>query len=113
METELFQGGGQIKREKDIYHHGPKHNPIICHLPDPPSFSLSTTFKGKNGNAQTKKYDAINELNSCQKSHQFDSKKNLCFSNMIWVDRIWHVDMDSKSGYGCNRRANMAPKKRN
>jgi hypothetical protein len=34
METELFQDGSQIKREKDIYHHGPKHIPIICHLPD-------------------------------------------------------------------------------
>jgi hypothetical protein len=45
METELFQDGGQIKREKDIYHHGPKHIQIICHLPDPPSFSLPTTFK--------------------------------------------------------------------
>jgi hypothetical protein len=46
METELFQDSGQIKREKYIYHHGPKHIPIICHLPDPPSFSLPTTFKG-------------------------------------------------------------------
>jgi hypothetical protein len=46
METELFQDGGQIKREKDVYHHGPKHIPIICHIPDPPSFSLPTTFKG-------------------------------------------------------------------
>jgi hypothetical protein len=44
MKTELFQDGGQIKREKVIYHHGPKHIPIICHLPDPPSFSLTTTF---------------------------------------------------------------------
>jgi hypothetical protein len=44
-ETELFQDGCQIKREKDIYHHGPKHILIICHLPDPPSFSLPTTFK--------------------------------------------------------------------
>jgi hypothetical protein len=43
-ETELFQDGGQIKREKDIHHHRPKHIPIICHLPDPPSFTLSTTF---------------------------------------------------------------------
>jgi hypothetical protein len=32
------------KKEKDIYHHGPKHIPIICHLPNPPSFSLPTTF---------------------------------------------------------------------
>ena len=28
-ETELFQDGGQIKRENIIYHHGPKHIPII------------------------------------------------------------------------------------
>jgi hypothetical protein len=40
-----LQNGGQIKREKNIYHHCPKHIPIICHLPDPPSFSLPTTFK--------------------------------------------------------------------
>jgi hypothetical protein len=45
METELFQDGGQIKREKDIYHHCPKHIPIICHLLDPPSFALPTAFK--------------------------------------------------------------------
>jgi hypothetical protein len=38
----LFQDGGQIKRKKDIYHHGPKPIPIICHLPDPPCFSLVT-----------------------------------------------------------------------
>jgi hypothetical protein len=44
MET-FFQDGGQIIREKDIYHHGPKHIPIICQFPDPPSFSLPTTFK--------------------------------------------------------------------
>jgi hypothetical protein len=46
-ESEIFQDGGQIKREKDMYHHGPKHIPIICHLPDPPSFSLPTTFNNK------------------------------------------------------------------
>jgi hypothetical protein len=46
METEFFQDGGQIKREKDICHHGPKHIPIICQFPDPPSFSLPTTFNG-------------------------------------------------------------------
>jgi hypothetical protein len=42
--NKLFQDGGQIKREKDIYHHGPKHILIICHLPNPPSFSIPTTF---------------------------------------------------------------------
>jgi hypothetical protein len=45
METELFHDGSQIKREKEIYHHNPKHILIICHLPEPPSFSLPTTFK--------------------------------------------------------------------
>jgi hypothetical protein len=44
METELFQDGGQIKKEKDIYHHGPKDIPFRSyatfdhyHLPDPTS----------------------------------------------------------------------------
>ncbi len=37
--------GGQIKREKDIYHHGPRLISIIFHLPDPPCFSLVTIFK--------------------------------------------------------------------
>ncbi len=37
-------GKGQIKREKDIYHQGPMPKPIICHLPDPPIYSLPTTF---------------------------------------------------------------------
>jgi hypothetical protein len=45
--TELFKDLRQIKREKDILYitHSPKHNPIICHLPDPPPFSLPTIFK--------------------------------------------------------------------
>jgi hypothetical protein len=34
-EIDLFQDEGQIKREKDIYHHGPRPICIICHLPDP------------------------------------------------------------------------------
>jgi hypothetical protein len=41
----LIQDGGQIKREKDIYYLGPRPIPIICHLPDPPSFALPTTFE--------------------------------------------------------------------
>ncbi len=43
-EREFFQDGSKIKREKDIYHHGPKPIPIICPLPEPPSFSLPITF---------------------------------------------------------------------
>ncbi len=38
-EIELIQDGAQIKREKDIYHHGPGPIPIICHIPEPPCFS--------------------------------------------------------------------------
>jgi hypothetical protein len=45
METDLIQDGGQVKRQTDIDHHGPKYILIICHLPDPPIFSLPTTFK--------------------------------------------------------------------
>jgi hypothetical protein len=48
-ETELFKDGGQNKRQKDIYVHCPKHIQIICHLPDPSSFSLPTTFNSKDG----------------------------------------------------------------
>jgi hypothetical protein len=29
----------------DIHHHGPRPISIICHLRDPPTFSLPTTFK--------------------------------------------------------------------
>ncbi len=45
METDLIQDGGQVKRQTDSDHHGPKYILIICHLPDPPTFSLPTTFK--------------------------------------------------------------------
>ncbi len=48
QEIELIQDGGQIKTQKDIYHYSPRPIPIICHLPDPPCFSLVTTFKEKN-----------------------------------------------------------------
>jgi hypothetical protein len=36
----------QILRQKGIWYNGPKHIPIICHLFDPPTFSLPTTFNG-------------------------------------------------------------------
>jgi hypothetical protein len=32
------------KREKDIYHRGSRPISIICHLPNPPYFSLVGTF---------------------------------------------------------------------
>jgi hypothetical protein len=35
----------QNLRQKDIYHNGPYHIQIICHLLDPLDFSLPTTFK--------------------------------------------------------------------
>jgi hypothetical protein len=41
---DLIQEGGQIKREKNIYHHGPRPIPIICHIPEPSCFSLATTI---------------------------------------------------------------------
>ncbi len=47
-EIELFQAGGQVKRGKDIYHHGPRPISITCHLPDPPCFSSVTTYKSAN-----------------------------------------------------------------
>jgi hypothetical protein len=34
----------KLKDKTDIDHHGPKYFLIICHLPDPPTFSLPTTF---------------------------------------------------------------------
>jgi hypothetical protein len=39
------EDGGQIKMEKDIYYHSPKHIPMICHIPGQPSFSILITFK--------------------------------------------------------------------
>ncbi len=54
METDLIQDGGQVKRQTDSDHHGPKYILIICHLPDPPTFSLPTTFKSD--------YDSIKDL---------------------------------------------------
>ncbi len=43
--TDLIKDGRQIKRQKDIDHHSPKYTLIICHLRDPPHFSLVPTFK--------------------------------------------------------------------
>ncbi len=44
QEIDLIQDYGKIKRQKDIHHHGPKHIPNLCHLRDPPHFSLVTNF---------------------------------------------------------------------
>jgi hypothetical protein len=43
--VDLLQDGGKIKKEKSIDHHRPRTFPKICHLPDPPTFSLVPTFK--------------------------------------------------------------------
>jgi hypothetical protein len=40
-----LEDGGQIKREKDIFHCSLRPISIICKLPNPPCFSLVTTFK--------------------------------------------------------------------
>jgi hypothetical protein len=41
----IFQDDGKIKGEKDIYHHGPKHIPIIRHLPESrPTFFFITHY---------------------------------------------------------------------
>jgi hypothetical protein len=42
--VELFQDGGQIKRGKGFYHHGPRPISIICYFPDTLCFSLVTSF---------------------------------------------------------------------
>ncbi len=43
---DFIRDGGKIKRQRDIYHHGPKPISIIFHDPHPSSFSLPvpTTF---------------------------------------------------------------------
>ncbi len=47
--------GGQIKRQKDIDHHSPKYTSIVCHLRDPPHFSLVPTFKVESFNIENLK----------------------------------------------------------
>jgi len=44
----------KLKDKTDIDHHGPKYILIICHLPDPPTFSLPTTFKHQSGRCETR-----------------------------------------------------------
>ncbi len=46
-ETEIhkIKGNNKIKREKNIDRRGQSHIGNVWHLPDPPSFSLPTTFK--------------------------------------------------------------------
>jgi hypothetical protein len=50
---ELIQDGGKIRRQKDIYHHGPRPIPFICHPLNPPLFSLVTTFKWRHSHTNT------------------------------------------------------------
>jgi hypothetical protein len=46
-ETEIYKikDDSKIKRQTTLDRHGPRPIPNICHLPDPSSFSLPTTFK--------------------------------------------------------------------
>ncbi len=41
-EIDLLRDGGKIIKGKNIDHHGPRTISNICHLPDPPTFSLDT-----------------------------------------------------------------------
>jgi hypothetical protein len=41
-EIDLIQNSGEIKRQKDTYHHSPRPIPIIFHGPH---FSLPSTFQ--------------------------------------------------------------------
>jgi hypothetical protein len=45
MEIELNPRWWPNKIKTYIYYHGPRPISIICHLRDPPTFSLLTTFK--------------------------------------------------------------------
>ncbi len=48
-ETEIrIKDHSKIKRHTNLDRRRPRPIPIICHLPDPPSFSLPTTFKVRN-----------------------------------------------------------------
>ncbi len=49
-ETEMdkIKDDSKIKREINLHRHGLRPIPNVCHLPDPPVFSLQTTFKGIN-----------------------------------------------------------------
>jgi len=61
----------KLKDKTDIDHHGPKYILIICHLPDPPTFSLPTTFNmadpaalsGVDGNYVDKEIACYHKLN--------------------------------------------------
>jgi hypothetical protein len=46
VETEIhkIKDNSKIKREKNIERHGQRESGNVWHLPDPPSFSLPTTF---------------------------------------------------------------------
>jgi hypothetical protein len=41
-----IEDDSKIKRQKNIDRQGPRPIPNVCHFPDPPWFSLQTTFKG-------------------------------------------------------------------
>ncbi len=37
----------KVKQQKNLDRHGPRPIPNVCHLPDPPWYSVQTTFKSK------------------------------------------------------------------
>jgi hypothetical protein len=43
-ERQQIKDDKKIKRKTNLDRRGPRPLPTICHLPDPPSFSLPTTF---------------------------------------------------------------------
>jgi hypothetical protein len=48
VETEIrkIKDDSKIKRQTNLDRHDLRPIPNVCHLPDPPWFSLQTTFKG-------------------------------------------------------------------
>jgi hypothetical protein len=94
----LLPNGGnllvpQIIRQKDIDHHVPKHIQIICHLPDPPKFSLVPIFKE---HLFLVKLSAIPFLASCQyRRNQFIFlfKLPLCYTSGLLILSYYHLSV--------------------
>jgi hypothetical protein len=47
MEKNKIKDDNKIKRQTNLNRRRPRPIPIICHVPDPPSFSLPATFNAK------------------------------------------------------------------
>jgi hypothetical protein len=46
MEIHKIKDDGKIERETNLDRRGPSQIGTVWHIPDPPTFSLPTTFKG-------------------------------------------------------------------